>query len=255
MTKYIIVLLAALIISVTILTPSIRAYAEGSRTRPLVAIDIGHTKATPGAISATGVGEFFFNETIARKLLQRLRERGSVEAFVVKGGSLRQRADAANRKKADLFISIHHDSVQPVYLSSWTFNGRQYSYCDRYEGFSVFFSGKNAGPQASLAFGEILGEGMLKAGFRPSLHHSEPISGENRKLVDRYRGIYQVDDFQVLKLTRMPAVIVECGIIVNRQEERRLRDSAYQERIIAALVQAVDGFFNSPHFKVESPAR
>jgi N-acetylmuramoyl-L-alanine amidase len=248
MTKYRILVLAALIASLPVLMSSIQAYAKGPGTKPVVAVDIGHSSAKPGAISATGVGEFIFNETIGRKLLQRLRERGSVEAFAVNCGSLKQRANAANRRKADLFISIHHDSVQPVYLSSWSFNGRQYSFCDRYEGFSIFFSGKNARPQDSLAFAEILGESMLKAGFRPSLHHSEPISGENRKLVDRYRGIYQVDDFQVLKQTKMPAVIVECGIIVNRQEEKRLRDPAYQERIVASLVQAIDDFFSNLHF-------
>lgn len=236
----------AALIAIFLFLPS-SPFAESYKTKPVVAIDIGHTRAKPGVVSATGIGEFFFNEAIGRKLLQKLQEQGNYEPFIVNAGrenNLKKRANIANRRKADLFISIHHDSVQPVYLSPWSYNGKQYLYCDRYEGFSIFYSRKNAQPQASLAFGEILGDEMLKAGFKPTLHHSEPIKGEKRILADRYRGIYQVDDFQVLKLAKMPAVIFECGIIVNRQEEKKLRDPAYQDRIVTVLLRAVDEYFH-----------
>ncbi len=222
------------------------SFAENHKTKPVVAVDIGHTKTKPGAVSATGIGEYFFNETIGRKLTQRLKEQGDYEPFLVNAGGnlgLRKRTDIANRKKAELFISIHHDSVQPVYLSQWSYNGRPYSYCDRYEGFSIFYSGKNARQQASLAFGEILGEKMLTAGFNPTLHHSEPVKGESRELVDRYRGIYRVDNWYVLHHAKMPAVILECGIIVNRQEEKKLKDPAYQDKIVTALLHAIDEYF------------
>lgn len=222
------------------------SFAEKHKTKPVVAVDIGHTKTKPGAVSATGIGEYFFNEAIGRKLTQRLRDQGNYEPLLVNNSgnlSLQKRADTANRRKADLYISIHHDSVQPVYLSQWSYNGKQYSYCDRYEGFSIFYSGKNARPQASLAFGEILGEKMLTAGFNPTLHHSEPVKGESRELVDRYRGIYRVDNWYVLHHTKMPAVILECGIIVNRQEEKKLKDPAYQDKIVAALLHAIDEYF------------
>ena len=56
---------------------------------------------------------------------------------------LSEQAKLAGKEKADLFISIHHDSVQPYLLSFWEFNGEKHHYCDKYKGYSLFYSEKN----------------------------------------------------------------------------------------------------------------
>jgi len=40
----------------------------------------------------------------------------------------------------DLFISIHHDDVQPVYYSKWDYNGKTYHFSDKFAGYSIFVS-------------------------------------------------------------------------------------------------------------------
>ena len=81
---------------------------------------------------------------------------------------------------------------------------------------------------------------MLKEGFSPSLHHAEKIEGENRKLVDKDRGVYEYDDLIILKNAKMAAVLLECGIIVNRDEEEQLWNPATQRKIVSAILQSLD---------------
>ncbi|MBF0607259.1 MAG: N-acetylmuramoyl-L-alanine amidase [Candidatus Magnetobacterium sp. LHC-1] len=206
----------------------------------VVAIDVGHSKKSPGATSARGQSEYDFNKAVATLLLKELRDAGITGAFMIdaNGISLKERVLVANSKKSDLFVSIHHDSVQPVYLSTWEHNGKTYRYSDMFKGFSIFYSGRNASPTESLAFADILGGALLEAGLRPTLHHAENIPGENRELVDQAKGIYRFDDLVVLANTQMPAVLLECGVIVNREEELLLK-STYMELIVSALVRSI----------------
>ena len=208
----------------------------------VVAIDIGHSESAPGATSARGVGEFTFNRNLANLLLEELRKDGFAQAFTIDstGMSLEQRTESASLKKADFLISIHHDSVQPSYLSTWTYQGATHHYSDRFHGFSLFVSTKNVQPEQSLNLARDIGSKLLKAGFTPSLHHAEKIKGENRKLVDRKRGIYDFDDLIVLKTAAMPAVLLECGVIVNRQEEELLTSSAYQDKMVKAVAGGIE---------------
>src|SRR5438105_2641115 len=111
-----------------------------------VAIDIGHTPAAPGARSARGVWEYEFNKRICAQLHDTLRRAG-IASFIInpseKEIALGERARVANTRKADLFIAIHHDSVNDRYLQPWDFNGRQELFCDKFRGYSIFHSDKN----------------------------------------------------------------------------------------------------------------
>jgi len=209
-----------------------------------IALDIGHSRLRPGSLSARGVAEHEFNQKVARLLFTEMLREGHAKSFVISDNNedldLVTRADIANRRQADLLLSIHHDSVQPRFLRQWTFNGRKYSYSDKYKGFSIFYSGKNGMPEKSSLFAGILGAQMLKEGFSPSLHHAEKIEGENRKLVDKNRGIYEYDDLIILKNAKMAAVLLECGIIVNRDEEEQLWDPATQRKIVSAILQSLE---------------
>jgi hypothetical protein len=76
----------------------------------------------------------------------------------------------------------------------------------------------------------------------PSLHHAEKIPGESREPLDEKLGIYRFDDLVVLKSARMPAVLFEAGVIVNRNEELLLRSATHQKKLASALAGAVADF-------------
>ncbi len=207
-----------------------------------VAVDIGHSDKSPGATSARGVGEFTFNQNMAQLLVAKINAKGSAHAFILKsqGLSLTERVSAESLKGADLLVSIHHDSVQPQYLSSWTYEHSTQKYSDRFEGYSLFVSLKNPQPDSSLMLATDIGKQLAEAGFKYSAHHAEKIAGENRPLIDSRLGIYQYDDLIVLKLSPVPAVLLECGVIVNRQEETKLTDPKYQEKMAMAVAAGVE---------------
>ena len=188
-----------------------------------IAVDIGHTAQSPGATSAHGVGEFDYNLALGREVAAALQSAGfPAEVITVTGegsAQLRKRIDAANRLNPRLLISIHHDSTQPRYLKTWEFNSRLLQHTERFSGFSLFISRANADFAASRIFATLLADQLLGKGLHFSTHHAEKIKGEARELLDPQRGIFEFTNLRVLKETRMPAVLLEAGIIVNRREE------------------------------------
>jgi N-acetylmuramoyl-L-alanine amidase len=222
------------------------ATSAGSDLKPRVALDIGHSIKQPGAYSARGVGEYYFNRTIAEAVLRSLKQSGEVEAFIInpqgKSISLAERTRQAANKRATLFLSIHHDSVQRRYVKEWKVDGKTHLYSDKFSGFSVFVSRKNRKFAQSQRLGRFLSEAMLARGFSPTLHHAEKIPGEGRNLLDKDLGLYEFEDLIVLKTAAMPAVLLECGVIINRSEETSLQKLEIQQRIADAATEAIIKF-------------
>jgi N-acetylmuramoyl-L-alanine amidase len=212
-----------------------------------IAIDVGHTIEAPGALSARGMTEYSFNLKLANRIVQKLREAGyeNTHLIVARGigrAQLMQRSRRANLIKADLFLSLHHDDVQPTYYEKWAYNGRVHHFSDRFSGYSLFISHQNQYPIESLHFAKLLGAELSSRGMKFSAHHSENIVGERRQILDPARGVYRFDELVVLKTTKAPAVLLEAGIIVNREEELVLASSERQEEIGAAVLAAVTRF-------------
>jgi N-acetylmuramoyl-L-alanine amidase len=223
----------------------------------IIAIDIGHTANIPGATSARGVPEYLFNQNIGtllqQQLLQDIRFKRS---FIINETgddiSLSARAAIANQRGAHLLISIHHDSVQPKDLSQWLWEGKIMPHCDKFTGYSIFYSEINRSPFNSLIFAVILGSEMLQSGFCPTLHHAEKFTGGDKDLIDKTRGIYNYNKLVVLKEANMPAVLFECGIIKNRNEELQLANPHYQDKLVATLFNAIKLFISQPN-NIEIP--
>lgn len=208
-----------------------------------VAVDIGHTSANSGTISARGVPEYQFNLAMADVLLRELHEKGFRSSFLInadkEGLSLRERGPYAEQRGAALLLSIHHDSVQPRYLDTWSYGGRQLLFSDHAQGFSLFYSEKNPSNNLSIAFASYLARELKAKGFEPSLHHAEPIVGENRELLDKEKGIYRFDDLIVLKSASIPTILIEVGVIVNRDEEAMVTEKSYRRAFASAIVNSV----------------
>ncbi|MDD5035051.1 MAG: N-acetylmuramoyl-L-alanine amidase [Methylococcaceae bacterium] len=206
-----------------------------------IAVDVGHYLEKPGAISARGKAEFDFNLELAQKIAQALQAKGFEVKLVGEHGRMKDlKARTRAAAKADFFLSVHHDSVQPRYLSEWEFEGASRSYGDRYSGFSLFVSRKNPQLAPSLECASALGSELIRSGFKPSRHHAEPIPGENRTYADQANGVHYYDDLVVLKTARQPALLLEAGIIVNREDELTLSVPATREKIAAAVATALD---------------
>jgi N-acetylmuramoyl-L-alanine amidase len=211
-----------------------------ARAAPLVAIDVGHFLAEPGALSARGRPEFEFNRELAGRIAAALAGHGFGVVVIGADGSMSvlSRRTAAARG-ADLLLSVHHDSVQPHYLEEWVHAGEARPFSDRFAGFSLFVSRRNPDLPVSRACASAIGAGLREAGFTPSLYHAEPIRGESKPFADRANGVHYFDNLVVLHTAARAAVLLEAGVIVNRDEELRMRDPAVQGGIAGAVAAGV----------------
>ena len=210
----------------------------------VVAVDVGHDRVRPGTVSARGVPEFEFNLVLAREVVATLVAAGFSRAFLIgEDGSplgLRERTAIAERAGARAFISIHHDSVQPRYLERWTFEGRVQEHTTHARGFSLFVSAANGFFAASKELALRIGSELRARGRRPSVHHAEPIEGENREVIDSRRGVYRFDDLVVLRSAAMPAVLLEAGVIRHREEELIVASEAFRAEVAGAIRRALE---------------
>jgi len=196
-----------------------------------VAVDVGHYRAEPGVISASGIPEFEFNLKLALETKQELEGQGLAVRLVGEKGNfvfLNHRTRAA--AGADLFVSIHHDSMREAVLATKR---------DQLAGFSLFVSRNNPHARKSLACASAIGAEMRGAGLTPSRYHADPVIGENRPFADEANGVHFYDNLAVGKTAKMPAVLVEAGVIANREEERRMLDPQVRARIARAIAQGV----------------
>ena len=219
-----------------------------------IIVDVGHTLQAPGATSARGVSEFFFNSLLAKEIVDNLRQAGygHTSEMTVTGAGRRQlenRSTRANEAKADLFLSIHHDDVQPTYYKTWLYNGVRRHFSDIFSGYSLFVSYDNKFSEASVAFAKLLANELVVRGMHFSAHHSENIHGENREIIDPERGIYRYDHLSVLRNTVAPAVLLEAGVIVNRDEELLLASKEQRRDISAAVLVAINRFCEATQSK------
>jgi hypothetical protein len=77
-----------------------------------------------------------------------------------------QRSSRANAMGADLFLSIHHDSVPDPMLEKWTYDGVEHTYNDRFPGHSIFISNDNPQSGRSLEFASLLGAQLKSRGLK-----------------------------------------------------------------------------------------
>jgi N-acetylmuramoyl-L-alanine amidase len=213
-----------------------------------VAVDVGHSADVGGARSARGVTEYEFNLRLANQIVQTLLGGGFTKTTLLIStdpprAGLIKRAERANNLAADLFLSIHHDSVPKQFLEKWEFEGEPYGFSDRFKGHSIFISNDNADRRGSLLFGQLLGRELKARGLQYAPHYTEPFMGNRRRqLVDGDAGVYRFDQLVVLRSTRMPAVLLEAGSIINRDEELELRFPERRVLITESVADAVAGF-------------
>ena len=202
-----------------------------------IAIDVGHHLKHPGAISARGVPEFEYNLQLAREVEAALKHAGHRTLLIGDDGLSEDLSKRAPRASGmDLFISIHHDSVQPRFFSNWEYEGEARGYSDRFSGYSLFVSRLHPDTDASLKCASAIGAALRQSGFTPSRYHADPILGENRPFADEANGVHYFDNLAVLKTARIPALLFEAGVIVNRDEELRMRNPAVLKLIVDAMV-------------------
>lgn len=210
-----------------------------------IMIDPGHSPKRKGAIGCSGKPEYRYNAELVSKIATHLEALGvNVSLTKERDSELSLTARAKKSKGKDLFLSVHHDSVQPRFIHARSSKG----VCShKAEGFSIFVSRSNRYVKESLDYAHKLGEALVKQGLSPTHHHAEKIRGENRPLYNPDLGIYFFDNLAVLKRANSPAILLEVAVIVHPEDEKRAASDEYQR----IMVESVGTMFESRHAKID----
>ena len=211
-------------------------------TQSSLAIDVGHSIAHSGAVSAYGKPEFEFNAALAKIIVDTLSAQGTKIIKIGFDGmmtELPKRTLLANSQQADFFLSVHHDSAQAQFFKPWQWQGKTLQHTEYASGFSLFVSRKNPQFAKSLKCARGLGKALQQDGFHPSKHHAEAVAGEGKESADQANGVFYYDNLVVLKTAAMPAVLLEAAVIANRQDEEMISQPETRHRLAAAVVKGL----------------
>jgi len=174
------------------------------KPRGLIVVDAGHGGRDPGAIGSGGIYEKTINLQVAQRVAGLLAQRG-VSVIMTRRDDrfieLEDRADLANQRNADLFVSIHSDSAP----------NRQV------QGFTLYVAGA-ASASARRAAG--------------CLNRTLAATGSEG------HGIREAD-YKVLVQTNCPAILIELGYLSNPQDTLRLKDPTHQNRLAQAIADGI----------------
>lgn len=201
--------------------PTVKTAAEGGE---IILVDAGHGAPDGGAVGAkTGVLEKDLNLSISGKLAALLREAGeNVLETRQDDSGLFTREDASLREKK------REDMKERVRLTEK-------------EGVSLFVSihmnhftdPKYSGPQIFYQKGSEDGKRLAEEIRSSFLSEIGPHCTRETK---------PTSDLYVLRQTKVPAVIIECGFLSNPEEEALLQDEAYQEKLAVAILHGIQNF-------------
>ncbi|MBS0378550.1 MAG: N-acetylmuramoyl-L-alanine amidase [Proteobacteria bacterium] len=231
---------------------AIKVPEEGSRD-VIVAVDAGHGGQDPGAVGHGGTYEKNVTLAIARALADRINAEPGMRAILTRDKDefieLRDRIHRARVAHADMFISVHADSIADrsitgasVYvLSEHGASSEAARWLAERENAADLAGGVRLDDKGALApvlldatQSEIIG---VSATAAERVVGSLASVGEVRKVQVQHAG------FVVLKSPDIPSMLVETAYISNPDEERRLRSSAQQARLAEAIAGGVRTFF------------
>jgi len=218
-----------------------------------VVIDAGHGGRDPGAKGYQGYSEKHTVADITKRLVEKLESRLGVEVVLTRSDDryvpLEERKDIANRKEADLFVSIHANAsdnnklrgIETYYLKNT--NDRATLRLAKLEnGVDMLIKGRDISADADLPYilsdmvqGQKEADSILLAN-----HMQDELVGY---LSPRYHSIRSLGvkqgPFMVLDGTYMPAVLVEVGFISNSLEGRRLTVASYRDAVAEGLYRGI----------------
>ncbi len=234
----------------------------------VVVIDPGHGGKDPGALGSI-TNEKTVNLRVAQKLEKllnkKLRNKVKVimtrddDFFVTLGG----RAEIANKAEADVFVSIHANSISSpkrravvsgasVYVRGFASSEQAREVARRENSSLKYESTKDSGKSAEES---VISDLVWNRNLEESISLADCLLTELSTTAGRKRGAIEQNDLAVLKRTKMPAVLVELDYICNPHMEQFLNSSHGQEKLAKALTNGIVKFASKGHKNIIAPTK
>lgn len=225
--------------------------------RPIIiAIDPGHGGEDPGAISRSGTQEKDITLAIARKLKAKIDKEPNMRAALTRDGdyfiSLPMRLVKARQLNADLFVSVHADAfIKPHARGSSVFalsergaTSAAANWLAKKENDADLIGGVNLDVKDHYLKQTLLDLSQT-ATINDSLKLGREVLAEIGDINHLHKNEVEQAGFAVLKSPDIPSILVETAFISNPDEEKRLKDTAYQDKMAEAMLAGIKRYFAS----------
>ncbi len=219
-----------------------------------IVLDPGHGGEDPGAIGRGGNQEKDVTLSVARRLKTMIDAEPNMRTLLTRDGDyfipLQQRVQKARRVQADLFVSIHADAfIKPTARGSSVFvlsqTGASSSaarWLAQRENAADLIGGVNLGVKDPYLARTLLDLSQT-ATSNDSLKLGKAVLGEIGSINALHKGRVEQAGFAVLKAPDIPSILVETAFISNPEEEQKLTDEAYQDKLADAMLRGIKQYF------------
>jgi N-acetylmuramoyl-L-alanine amidase len=219
-----------------------------------ITLDPGHGGEDPGAVGKGGSYEKNVTLAVAKRLKARIDAEPNMRAVLTRDSDffvpLQMRVQKARRVQSDLFLSIHADAwIKPDARGSSVFvlsergaSSTQARLLAQRENEADLVGGVNLGAK-DLFLARTLLDLSQTATINDSLKLGKYLLGELGGVNTLHKNHVEQASFAVLKAPDIPSALIETAFISNPEEERRLNDDAYQDKLADAIVRGVRQYF------------
>jgi N-acetylmuramoyl-L-alanine amidase len=228
---------------------------EARDRRPLIVLDPGHGGIDPGAAAGGGMVEKEIVFAFTQKLRKRLEASGQYRVLMTRDRDifipLGERVRIAQRQRADLFISVHADSISggqevrgfTIYTGSERASDAESARLADRENKADQAAGIEAGDAPDEDVTDILKDLTLRETRAFSHGFATRLVGEMEDVARTTRNPHRQAGFRVLRAHDIPSVLVELGYLSSRKDVDLLVSDEWRDKATAAMVTAVDRFF------------
>ena len=219
-----------------------------------VAIDAGHGGEDPGAKGRSGTYEKHITLAIARKLKKLVDAEPNMRGVLIRDGdyyvALANRVQRARKVQADLFVSIHADAFTKPHargssvfaLSERGATSALAAMLAKKENEADLIGGVNFDVDDPLVK-QVLLDLSQTATINDSLKLAKSVLGELGGINTLHKPHVEQAGFAVLKAPDIPSILVETAFLTNPEEEKKLKDEKYQEKMAQAVLVGIRKYF------------
>jgi N-acetylmuramoyl-L-alanine amidase len=220
----------------------------------IVAVDPGHGGEDPGATGPSGLHEKDVVLAVALRLRDKLNALPDMRVMMTRDADffvpLQERVARARRVQADLFVSIHADAfltpeargASVFALSDRGASSAAARWMANRENAADLVGGVNVKARDASVLRTML-DMSTTAQIKDSLKLGNEVLERIGKVGRLHKGSVEQAGFAVLKAPDIPSILVETGFVSNPEEEAKLRDAGYQQRLVNALAEGIRQYF------------
>jgi N-acetylmuramoyl-L-alanine amidase len=243
-------------------TPGATAEAEKNATKPgalvrmiTIALDPGHGGEDPGAIGRGGNKEKDVVLAIAKRLKEKIEQQPNMRVMLTRDADyfvpLNVRVQKARNVQADLFLSIHADAFvessargsSVFVLSEKGASSTAARWLANKENAADLIGGVNIGNH-DKQLASVLLDLSTTAQISDSLKLGKVVLSEIGGINRLHKGSVEQAGFAVLKAPDIPSILIETAFISNPEEEARLSDNDYQDKMADAVMKGIQKYFS-----------